>query len=834
MLSLAKVLVLGLFAFSEALQVPQSRGLSRRALTRPIKDARIPDAITLGNNEWTRADIKSAINGAHRNPFLNRGVKDGKEVPGDLFKGTGASKFEEIDLVKDSTGRIVLNRNGDRGNPGLFRAIVSTGKDNFIGITTHEQDTNVAAVYDVEAMVLDGAYIKTPTGDPLPESYHAVRYNMKILRGQIAKAIDGGGGTKMRGSKDSEWKKTIEVGQEDPETNGPLDLKPLCKRQIGGVDCIPAPATKPNPDPPHDKPDEEGSGRSDSESQPQKPDEEGSGRSEPESSKEKVNPGTTKPGPEGNQQRPGKGESTVKVSEKPNAEDLYRDKELTKVIEESSTKEFAMLAARYKVIHLAETKFKSLSVFRSDYLKYKPMGGRLPSLKAPPSFGKLALQSAGKSFKGLGAALYVHGVIDAFANNVSAIDRIAAVTAIAPVVGCLASLASDLQKDENKALAVVDNIMCVVGDVLLFNPVTAPIGIAIHAGRFIASLVKSLVSAHEESVEAQRKIKQARDDAWTSYLQQYMFPDLTSKNFGDRLRNALAAETYSFLSEGADTIGILQASQQRSFEMTKDTTELGQLKDFFQNATNNVRHRLDTSIVGAQRQYMFKLVNNVRDQDKNASIQVAADSYNDYFVDNNLKEADESIKKSIREEKPAVPDLFTLAYLIGQGTGQDVQLPKQPAAEIEKILTAPEEPPKKEYKGLVVRPRAGNGNKQESWEMHPLTLNLADYLQKTDDGMSKGDADVISVQQMGALIKFFNGKMPEEDLAQASPKLAAPAAKELQILAAFSMGQKLKFWKQSEDKKMRFFPESDVSNPASIVASVLGLSEQDVEKALGK
>ncbi|KAK2603907.1 hypothetical protein QQS21_003942 [Conoideocrella luteorostrata] len=97
--------------------------------------------------------------------------------------------------------------------------------------------------------------------------------------------------------------------------------------------------------------------------------------------------------------------------------------------------------------------------------------------------------------------------------------------------------------------------------------------------------------------------------------------------------------------------------------------------------------------------------------------------------------------------------------------------------------------------------------------------------------MSKKDAGTISIQQEDALMKFFDGKIGEGDISKASPKVTAEITKEFQNLVAMNMGLNLKYSKPSEDRNLHFFP---TNNPASTIASVLGLLEQDVKAVAGK
>ncbi|KAK2592002.1 hypothetical protein QQS21_010305 [Conoideocrella luteorostrata] len=497
-------------------------------------------------------------------------------------------------------------------------------------------------------------------------------------------------------------------------------------------------------------------------------------------------------------------------------------------VEEASSKEFAQLALRYKLSSVVENKFKlSLPSFRTDKLKYKPFGvapGRLRS----KSFGQLFAKSFKKSFHSLAVGLYVVDVYKALANNVSAVDRIAALTSIVPLVGCATEFEKDVEdKGEVKANDVVDAALCEAGDVLLFSRAGAPLGAAIHLGRFIINLIRDIPALiGGPSPKDVRKVKGVRDDAWTSFLQEHVFKDISSKEFGNMLRGALAVESLSFLSEGAQTIGILRASEELAVKQANNTEDEGQLKDFFKNTTEKARLRLDATILDTQRKYLLDLVGNVRDKHQNASILAAANEYNELFIKDKLPEAAEDFKKEIRDGKPPLPDGLTVAYLIGQGAGQGIEQPKTPEREIQKILTSSEQP----TKALVSR----GENDQASWEIHPLALSPTNYLKMKKDGITQNDINSISIQQTDAIMKFFASNSTQGDKPKPPDQLDGQIAQEFQILVALKMGQTLKYWKPSEDKTLDFFPESAAKDPTATIASILGLKEQDVKAVLGK
>ncbi|PHH88875.1 putative enterotoxin [Cordyceps sp. RAO-2017] len=421
-------------------------------------------------------------------------------------------------------------------------------------------------------------------------------------------------------------------------------------------------------------------------------------------------------------------------------------------VEQASAKEFAELSLRYQLKSFVETRFRQpLRSFRADKLQYRPVtSSRRRLLGKSPSLAETALKSAGKSFKVLGAGLYVHGVVEAFADHVKTVDRVAALTAIVPVVGCVASLATDLSRDKVDALNVVDDALCLVGDALLFTPL-APVGVAIHLVRLIMGLARGIVDYFSgPDPEMLRQVKAARDEPWNIFLRDHLYETLSSKEFGARLGSALAVESLACISEGAETIGILQASQQEATQLTNETVEKGQLRDYFQAAVEHVRRRVSVEIVERQRQVLIDLVNNVRDQHEEASLRALADQYNESFIEDRLAGADEEIIKYIRNERPPLPNRFAIAYLVGQSIGQDAELPTLSPPDVEQALSSSAEP------AQALEPVGGSDN--IDWKIHPLTLSLTDYLQKKQEGISKEDADAISAQQIRAVMQLLDGK----------------------------------------------------------------------------
>ncbi|ODA78204.1 hypothetical protein RJ55_05584 [Drechmeria coniospora] len=777
-----KCLLLGLVALSEALQAHHGHMTFKRGLPGPVGDDRIPATIRLGNKDWTRSEMSSVIRKALKDPngskhFQNRGLEkvgnNWQEKKGPLFSGQGTEgKLVEVDLKENPRVR------------GPFRAIV-TKAGHFVGITEHEVGNNVKSIYDVNQKIARGDFLKVPERIPAG--------GKQISRAQIAEAMNGKSRTLLReGTDKGSWRAPIKmpavkgkpadeffvvfdgnkfVRVEDKNKNSiyPVPQKAgtsRCKR--AGADCDWEPSEK----------ESNGAGGSDASSQ------------RPEGTAEGTNEGA--------------------------------GEELSVIIEKASRQEFKELAVRYRLGSVVGKHFHmDLATFRSDKLRYRPFGAA--RIGASPKLGTKALKSAGTSLKMLGAGLYLHGVIEAFTHQTSAIDRVAAVTAIVPLVGCATSLAASGSHEAIGSFEAVDTFFCVAGDVLLFTPY-APAGLAIHISRFFIGLVRYLASG--SSAERLRAATRARDDAWRMFLDEGLYRTLSSDEFGRKLGSVLAVESLAFLSEGAQTIGIFEASRQHSMTLTNDTVEQGQLEDFFQNVTANVRSRLSAEVVARQREVLFELIEKARDQHEQGSARAYAESFNEQFISEKLADDDDEVKQHLRGERLPLPDRFTLAYLIGQATGQ-AGSSAPPAAFRDLPATASPDEASKALEALPVDERV-------HWEVHPLTLSLPDYLLRKQEGLSRREADVISIQQTHAVMQHLDGRMAREAMVKASPTLDAAHAQEVQLLATMMLGSRLRHWGRSDDGKIRFFPASVASDPASTIGSVLGLDVEDVKATLGR
>ncbi|ODA80573.1 hypothetical protein RJ55_03532 [Drechmeria coniospora] len=481
-------------------------------------------------------------------------------------------------------------------------------------------------------------------------------------------------------------------------------------------------------------------------------------------------------------------------------------RELTPIVEEVSARHFEMLAQKHKLKPMVEHAFKqSLPSFRSDRLGYHRAASEPHPL--PPAFGGQVLSSARKSLQLLGGGLYAYGLVEVMVKNASTIDRVAALTSIVPIVGCGGSMAAQVTQHDAGVPEYVDDAICAIGDILILTPL-APIGEAIQLFRFAVTLTRALDAYISEPEQA----KVARDRGWEVFLQDHMYRSLSSVEFGTKLCYALNVESLALLSDGAHTIGILQASRQGALGHASSATvqERALLEGFFHKATEQVQTNISDELVQAQRQTLLNTVYNVLEKHQTASLQALADQYNKAFIQEKLAGAADRIKKFAYNNKLPLPNHLVVAYLIGQSLGQATkQVP----------LSSPSP---SEANAALVPSQAVNTT---TGQIHGQTLNLTDYLQRKQPGLVKADMDSICIQQGHAVANFLSGQGKVEDAAKASPKLDPSAALDFQILVAMRLGQLFQHWNPSSTGKLQLIPESLMEKPG-IIGTAVGVAEE--------
>ncbi|TQV90602.1 Heat-labile enterotoxin, A chain [Cordyceps javanica] len=460
--------------------------------------------------------------------------------------------------------------------------------------------------------------------------------------------------------------------------------------------------------------------------------------------------------------------------------------------EEVSEKEFAELAAKRGLAELAEKKWKmSLSDVRTA-LKYERLTPESPKIGG----GFKASSIGGGALAVAGGAAWVYGIVDAFTHDVTTLDRVAAVTAILPFVGCAVTTAAEAEKGGVNGL---DSALCFLGDALLLTPAW-PVGVIVH-------IVRALLSFFSPpSVPTAVEMQQSRDSIWNKFLNEDLYAYVYShpnyeentshprrsqeKPFREKLESALAIEELAVLSEGAQTIGAAVASVQDDLEGSATPEDKAEVEKGIQDAQERLRAATEKEILRRQRQVLLKLPKELKEKN-DVSLQPTADQFNQQFIDNIVSEkmvnkyktlyysdeytgrdytnADEirgklnDIATHLRQQPPVIPSYFDLAYVIGQSRA---------------LLS-----------------------------INEATLSAQDYMKDKFPDLSQSSIQLYYVHHSLQVARVLQHAKPEGELSTLFPSEDAEGVRELQTLLA------LKYGRERDDMKMRW-ADKEYSGPA--------------------
>ncbi|KID82824.1 Heat-labile enterotoxin, A chain [Metarhizium guizhouense ARSEF 977] len=233
-----------------------------------------------------------------------------------------------------------------------------------------------------------------------------------------------------------------------------------------------------------------------------------------------------------------------------------------KVAEKVSSEEFTKLVDKYKLTPVLEKWSMSIPDARQKLLGYKPL--EASSLRLRPALGGVTHAVKGAAMKSLaaaGAAFWIHGIVEAFTDDASDVEKASAVTAIVPLVGCGVDIAADVEKGEDLAYHSVDAALCFIGDALLLTRVGAPFGLLVHLSRIILALGYFLLPSILPAVPVLPTVEQyqrARDEIWQNFIREQLFVYIYShkkvypkKNFAKKLEGLLTVDVIAVISEGA-------------------------------------------------------------------------------------------------------------------------------------------------------------------------------------------------------------------------------------------------------------------------------------------
>ncbi|KHO10875.1 hypothetical protein MAA_11556 [Metarhizium robertsii ARSEF 23] len=501
--------------------------------------------------------------------------------------------------------------------------------------------------------------------------------------------------------------------------------------------------------------------------------------------------------------------------------------EVADIAEKVSQDEFAKLVKKFKLTRVVERWLMSIPDARKRLLNYKPLGPKSPKLRAGSggTAGSLAIGA-------IGAAAWVGGVVAAFVRDASALDRAAAVTSIIPLAGCITGLAAEENKGEISASAGVDSTMCFLGDALILGGL-APIGVVVHLARL---LVQTFTPPPKPPTK--EEMQSLRDTQWQGftknslytyiYSHAYLYP---SGSFANKLENALAIEAMMVISEGAQSIGALNASSR----VPDSNSDQELLQGNSQEAAEKIREAISVEITGRQQRFLLGLPAVLR-SNSTALLKTTAEQFNDNFIkkvtsretvdryrsfqenpspggrlpgrsrQQFLVKLMDGIGKHLRETPLPMPDLIEVAFILGQS------------------------------KGLT--------------NIDPLVLSPREYMKQLANTASEEDINRVTIQHAFGVLHLIQGKIKQHELPTIFPVQDSQSRQGLQVLLAMQIGKAYEEAKikRADKFKGEYLPDSDrkvLIHPLTIpleehpdapllIGLVLGISKDLVEASLAE
>ncbi|RCI11242.1 hypothetical protein L249_7764 [Ophiocordyceps polyrhachis-furcata BCC 54312] len=221
---------------------------------------------------------------------------------------------------------------------------------------------------------------------------------------------------------------------------------------------------------------------------------------------------------------------------------------LARLTEAVAAKDFEQMAVRFGVADLAKSRGGlEVSELRARLKGYQSLSSS-SSIRIADGIKKA--KNAGKGVLLIGAlGLYIKQLVDVFSTETSALDRVAVVTSIVPVVGCGVQAGADGVKGD---VDPIGKTLCVVGDVLLFTPLW-PLGVLFQLTRmWWESVAKKLI----EKISNPKTVYQSRLDGWNEFcggVEKYVRSD----TFADNIQRQYMAEMSAIIFKAAEAKGKL-------------------------------------------------------------------------------------------------------------------------------------------------------------------------------------------------------------------------------------------------------------------------------------
>lgn len=241
--------------------------------------------------------------------------------------------------------------------------------------------------------------------------------------------------------------------------------------------------------------------------------------------------------------------------------------------EEVTDPSFKRLADRYGLDTLKRQSGLTTSQLRGKLKESKPLSSlslsKVKSIGVKGIVGALSMASLG---------FYVKEVVDVFTTNTSSLDRNAVVTSIVPLVGCAAEAAANQEADKLDAL---DTSLCFVGDVLMFTPAW-PVGLAVHAARFVVGLVEAVIEFENQLNE--ETLQRLRGKGWDEYCIE-VESWLRSDAFKTALEVQLQSEAAAILFAASQARGLLD---DQLAPLRENATSQAELRAIYESETRTL------------------------------------------------------------------------------------------------------------------------------------------------------------------------------------------------------------------------------------------------------
>ncbi|KAF4584359.1 hypothetical protein GQ602_005732 [Ophiocordyceps camponoti-floridani] len=257
----------------------------------------------------------------------------------------------------------------------------------------------------------------------------------------------------------------------------------------------------------------------------------------------------------------------------------------------------------------------------------------IPEEKTPSRKGRSSRTSSWVKRWGFPAALtavtlplYVADVVYVFESaSATTMDKVAAVTAIIPFVGCTARLQSKMEKGETDVLTTLDAAVCFTTDALIFTPLM-PVAIVIN---FAYGMIRSipLLEEHHALTLRDRQWEKRYGDIVAHY---------ESEKWAAKMRAWFAAEMADIASVVAEKRGWLAAGETVAKTTSLNSTALRRIKRAVAPAYRATEQMLCASIQRSRRRALAEVPG--RDW-----LRKEAEKLNEEFIDGYMTRAKKAV-----------------------------------------------------------------------------------------------------------------------------------------------------------------------------------------------